>query len=214
MIEEFKSKLSSETEKIVRTGKDVRKHIAASTTEAMARFHQTKDGLLGIVRAVKEGAIRGIEGANPELAESKLRHVIDGLADGFGTAANAINLTIQESAAAGKHFAQADLTRVRDELKQLSSSFSITVDGFGGSIKSAAKEQVAALGAHASAASRQVIPVFEDALATVAKHAGDVAVEAGRAGVGGARAGVGALFQAVGTRLTQLGDRLAPKNTD
>lgn len=211
MIQELKSTLAAEVEKIVQSGTNIRERVAVLTTDGAARFHETTGGLVEIVRAVKEGAVRGAQSSIPDEAESKLRQVIGGLVDGLGTASEAIDLTLKESVSSGKQFANEGLSNARDELEQIKSTLENVMVRTGGEIKSAAVEQIDSLGAHAVAVSGKVIPVFEDALIGLTQNIGKVTRETTRAGVTGIKAGAGALFDGIGSKLSQLGRNLDSK---
>lgn len=211
MVEGLKSILAAEAEKIVESGTNIRERVAVLTADGVVRFHKTTEGMVEMARAVKEGAVRGVQSGIPDEAESKLRQVIGGLVDGLGTVSEAMDLTLKESVASGKRFVNEDLSNARDELEQIKSSLEKVMVSTGGEIKSAAAEQVNSLGNHAAAASRQVIPMIEDALSALTWNVGKVTNETSRAGVSGIKAGAGVLFDGIGSKLSQLGKNLDPK---
>lgn len=122
MIEELKSTLAAGAEKIVQSGTNIRERVAVLTADGAVRFNEATEGLVEIARAVKEGAVRGAQSGIPDDVESKLRQVIGGLVDGLGTASEAMDLTLKESVASGKRFANEGLSNARDEMKRIKSS--------------------------------------------------------------------------------------------
>jgi hypothetical protein len=208
-IEQLKKKLRDEAEAIVKAGADIRAKIAKLTRDAAAQFHHSAEGLVGLVQAVTEGAIRAANQALPDQAESSLRQVVEGLAEGFRTTAEAVDLTLQEAAAAGKRFAREDLQKVQADLKSLAQLFAETVERLAGGLKSEAAARAGAVKDHARATLQQVRPAFESAFRTLLGDADQLRREAGQAGSAAARAATGTLFTEIGARLTRLGKRLS-----
>src|SRR5262245_47195376 len=81
--------------KIVKRGGDVRAEISKLVSDATGKFHQTKDGLVDLAKAVADGAAAGVQQVAPSGGESTLRAVADGLADGFAKSAQAVRLTLE-----------------------------------------------------------------------------------------------------------------------
>lgn len=207
-IEELKARISGAAGEIVRKGKDVRGSIARLTAEAAAQFQHTAEGLAGVGRAVIQGAGKAAANALPGEGESRLREVADGLAEGFQTAAEAIDLTLRETATEGKRFAGEDLKKAHADLNAVGGMVTESLGELAQEFKQAAVGQSTSLRRHAERAFAQVKPSFESALGNLWSHCGEVTKEAGQAGAAAARSGAGMLFTEVGTRLTKLGERL------
>lgn len=207
-IEELKAKVSAAAGDIVRKGQDVRTSIAKLTADAAAQAHRTAEGLAGVGRAVIQGAGKAAAEALPGEGESRLRDVVDGLADGFRTAAEAIDLTLKETASEGRRFAGEDLKKAHADLTAVGGMFTETLGELALELKDTAAGQSTSLRSHAERAFAQVRPSFESALGQLWRHCGEVTKEAGQAGAAAARSGAGTLFTEVGTRLTRLGERL------
>src|SRR6187431_3139934 len=75
---------------IVKRGGDVRAEISKLVSDAAGKFHQTKNGVVDLAKAVAEGAAAGVQQVAPSGSESALRAVADGLADGFSKSAQAV----------------------------------------------------------------------------------------------------------------------------
>lgn len=210
-IERMQAELSRKAEAIVREGIEVRKRTAHLAAGAAALLHGTRDGLVGIANAVARGAVEAADKAVPARTEGSLRAVAEGLADGFAMAAEAVDLTVRESHAAGRRFAEEDLTRARADLKALSEMFAETVGGFAKGLRMEGFAQAGVVADHARVTFERTRPVVASALRTLTEDAFKVGGEAGRAGVAAARAAVGTLFQEVGSRLNRLGQDLAGK---
>ncbi|HAV63637.1 MAG TPA: hypothetical protein DCY13_14880, partial [Verrucomicrobiales bacterium] len=190
-IEEIKSRISGAAGDIVRKGQNVRASIAKLTTDAAKELQHTADGLANVGRAVIQGAGRAAADALPAEGESRLREVVDGLADGFRTAAEAIDLTLRESAAEGRRFAAEDIKKAQADLDAVGGMVAQTLGDFAGELKDTAVGQSNSLRQHAERAFAQVKPAFESALSNLWKHGGEVGREAGQAGAAAARAGAG-----------------------
>ncbi len=207
-IEDLKAKISGAAGDIVRKGRDVRASVARLTADAATQFQHSAEGLAGLGRTVLQGAGKAAADALPGEGESRLREVIDGVTDGLRTAAEAIDLTLKETASAGRRFADDDLKKAHADLSAVGAMLTETLGELAQDVKSTAVGQSAALRDHAQRAAAQVKPAFESALTNLWQHCGEVTKEAGQAGAAAARSGAGTLFTEVGTRLTRLGERL------
>src|SRR5512138_2328562 len=104
--------LRQQAERIAQHGRDVRAEISRLASRAAEQFHRTRDGLVGLSRAVVEGALDGARQATPAQSESVLRDVVAGLADGLAISAHAVKLTLDESRSRGTQFAREDLDKI------------------------------------------------------------------------------------------------------
>jgi len=195
--------LRQQAESIVKRGQDVRQEISKLATSAAERFHRTKDGLIGLTRAVLDGAADGArQAAQPG---SVLREVVAGLADGLATSAQALKLTIEEAKSGGRAYADEDLKKAAADFRDVSRQF-------GGVVKSSLKGlgaelagQLHNLSEHASRALDSAKPKFEAAARAAAEHPLQAGKEAVHAGAGAARQAAGVLFSELGSRLEKTG---------
>jgi len=198
--------LRQQARNIVQHGKDVRQEISRLTANATERFHQTKDGLVGLARAVIEGAVDGAkQSAQPG---SVLREVVTGLADGLSTSAEALRLTIQEAKSSGRAYADEDLKKAADDFRtvgqQLGATLKTCLKGFGAEVA----DQLHNLSDHAGRTLDSVKPVFEAAAKAAAEHPVRFGKEAVKAGAGAARQAAGVLFTELGSRLEKAGQKM------
>lgn len=207
-IDDLKQRLTQETDRIVRGGEDIRARISHLTAGAATQFHQAAAGFNDIAQAVATGAVQGAEAALPEGRESRLREVVAGLMDGLRTAAEAVELTLQESTAAGRKFAEEDLQKAHADLRTVAGLFTESAGGFVEKLGGAAAGQTTSLRDHAERAYQQSRPSVEKALTSLWIHLGEVGRETGQAGLSAARSASGTLFTELGERLTKLGRKL------
>ena len=209
-LDELKEQVRGDTESIVRQGADIARGISRLTVSAAARFQGTAEGLLGLARTVAEGAARAAGEALPDKSESPLRQVVDGLADGLRTTAEAVELTVRESRAEGRRFAHEDVRRTQDDLASLAGKFASTVADFAYASTVEAAATAAAVRDHAARAISSTRPSFEAATRALVAEAGQVGAEATKAGSAAARAATGVFFREVGARLARLGESIKP----
>jgi uncharacterized protein YukE len=208
VIDDLKQRLTQETDRIVRGGEDIRARISQLTAGAAMQFHQAAAGFNDLAQAVATGAVQGVEAALPEGRESRLREVVAGLMDGLRTAAEAVDLTLQESTAAGRKFAEEDLRKAHTDLRTVAGLFTESAGGFLEKLGGTATGQTAALRDHAVRAYQQSRPSVEKALTSLWNHLGEVGRETGQAGLSAARSASGTLFTELGERLANLGRKL------
>jgi len=200
--------LKQQAEQIVKRGRDVRQEISRLSSNAAEKFHRTKDGLLGLSRAVLDGAVAGAQQALPAERTSALREVIAGLADGLSISANALKLTLQESRATGKHFADEDLNKVAGDFRDVREKFADAVGHATKKLGGQVADQFHNLTEHASRTLDHARPAFESAIRAAAENPAQVGKEAVCAGAGAAREAAGILFSELGKRLDQAGQHL------
>ena len=209
-LDAMKERIRGDTENIVRRGANIAKEVSRLTVSAAARFQGTADGMVGLVRTVAEGAARAADESLPEKDDSKLRQVVDGLADGLRTTAEAIDLTVRESGAEGLRFAREDVRHTQDDLVSLLGMFASTVADFAYATTVEAAAGAATIRDHAAHTLERTRPSFEKAARTLVGEAGQVGGEAAAAGSAAARAAAGLFFREVGARLSRLGEVLKP----
>src|SRR5262245_33925924 len=131
-------KVREQVEQIVAQGHQVREHVAKLVTETVERSHVDQEGLVGLARSVLQGAAAALERTVPHSPDSTLRQVVDGLGDGFSSAALACRLAFEEAQAQGRTFAGEDLAKMRTDFKALGDLFVATVSGTAGKFRSLA----------------------------------------------------------------------------
>lgn len=213
-LDALKDRIRGDTENIVRRGANIAKEVSRLTVSAAARFQGTAEGMVGLARTVAEGAARAADETLPDKTESKLRQVVDGLADGLRTAAEAVDLTVRESGAEGLRFAREDVSHARDDIVSLLGMFASTVADFAYATTVEAASGAATIRDHAAHTLERTRPSFEKAARTLVGEAGSVGSEAAAAGSAAARAAAGLFFREVGARLSRLGEALKPPVSD
>lgn len=200
--------LKQQAEQIVQQGSDVREDIAQLTASSSGKFHETKEGLVGLARCVLDGAVEGAQQASPSQTESVLREVVAGLADGLAVSANALRLTIEESRSRGAQFAREDLDKIAADFRGVGDSFAQTVREALGKFGSQFTEQLRGFADHAGHAFDSARPSFQAALKAAVDHPVTLGKEALHASVGATREAIGVLFSELGKHLEKAGDYL------
>lgn len=199
--DDFISQLKQAAENLSRRGEDVRAGVSRLVSDAAGRLSTTKDGFVALVRAVSEGAAAGAAQALPEKSESVLRSVVDGLADGLGKSAHAIQLTLQESGASGTHFAKDDLNKIAHDFRTVGESFAKIIGDAVQRLGGHASGQVHSLVDHAKQTLQAARPSLEAAVAEALKNPAQLSRESVQAGASAAREAAGVLFAEIGRRL-------------
>jgi hypothetical protein len=195
------TQLKQAAESISRRGEDVRAGVSRLVSDAAGRLSTAKDGFVELVRAVSEGAVAGATQVLPEKTESVLRSVVDGLADGLGKSAHAIQLTLQESGARGMHFAKDDLNKIAHDFRSVGESFTKIVGDAMHRLGGHASDQVRSLVEHAKQTLQAARPSLEAAVAEALKNPVQLGRESVQAGASAAREAAGVLFSEIGRRL-------------
>jgi hypothetical protein len=200
--------LRQQAERIVQHGRDVRAEISRLASRAAEQFHRTRDGLVGLSRAIVEGALDGARLATAAPSESVLRDVVAGLADGLAISAHAVKLTLEESRARGTPFAREDLDKIAGDFRDVGDTFTQTVGDAAGKLGGQLAAQLRDLAGHAGRALEQARPAFESAANAAREHPAALGREALQAGAGAAREAAGILFGELAKRLEQAAQQL------
>jgi hypothetical protein len=200
--------LRQQAERIVQHGRDVRAEISRLASRTAEQYHRTRDGLVGLSRAVVEGALDGARQATPAQSESVLREVVAGLADGLAISAQAVKLTLDESRSRGTQFAREDLDKIAGDFREVGETFAQTVRDTAGKVGGELAAQLRGLAKHAGRALEQARPAFESAVKAAREDPAALGRETLRAGAGAAREAAGILFSELGKRLEQAGQQL------
>ncbi len=198
---ELTSQLKARVEALVKRGDNVRAETAHLVEQATGTFVQAKDGLTSLVKAVAEGAVEGARGTMPENAENKLRQVIEGVTDGLTKSAQAVRLTLEESAASGTRFAKEDLARIGHEFRATGEGIVDIMSHTASALGDHAKAQAHQLGEHARQTLLGIWPPLDSAL-----HA--AAADPLKLGHDTLHAATAAARQAAGVFFTRLGEAL------
>ncbi|MEZ5965662.1 MAG: DUF6781 family protein [Planctomycetota bacterium] len=194
---------------IVRRGQAVRKQVAEAVASAARDARGVAGGLAAIAHATIEGAAQGAAEAAPHGGADTLRQVVDGVGDGLATVAQALELTLLESAGEFGRYARADLDHLASDFTSLASRF---VDSVGRGLESAGEQattQARAVREHAVATLQRTWPTFAAAAATARDDPVGLGQQALAAGSGAALEASRALRRAIGRQLQRLGVALA-----
>ncbi len=197
---------------IVADGSDVRAKIADAVRQATSAIHETGESLGDVSKSVIDEAV----GAAKDEASSGtvLREVIDGVGDGFGSAAQAVDLAMAEARSKGHDFASDELRTAAADLRGLGQ---LLVETTGRAIREAGgfvKDQASDLTEHAERAANRVRPDLESAASAASGDLGGTIKEAARASAAAARQGSGTLFAMMGELMQKAGESLKVDETD
>lgn len=200
--------VKAEAEEIVTSGADVRPRLAEVVTQNACQSQQSEEGLVGLIRAVMDGAQAGLARAVPKERDDVLRQVVDALGDGLSQTALAGQLAVQEAFSISRQYRKQDLARLRDDLTAVHDLFTETVARGLASCKALTAGQIAAAQTHAKRVAQRLGPVFERVYDAVREHPVDFAREGLQAGASMGQGAAGALFHALGRMLQRAGDEL------
>ncbi len=193
---------------IVTRRTDIRPRLTEVVTQAACQSQQSGEGLVGLIRAVLDGAREGLAKSVPEDRDDVLRQVVDALGDGLSQTALAGRLAVQEAVSSSRQFAKEDLVHLRDDLTAVHDLFTETVSRGLSSCKSLTAGQVAAARKHAERVAERLGPVFTQVHDAVQERPLEFAQEGLQAGASMGQCATGALFQALGRMLQRAGDEL------
>lgn len=193
---------------IVKRGGDVRAEISKLVSDAAGKFHQTKNGVVDLAKAVAEGAAAGVQQVAPSGSESALRAVADGLADGFSKSAQAVRLTIEESAKKGSQFAREDLDKILKDFRSLGdTAFEITgrlARSCGGQLSS----QLQTLLDHTKSTLQNLRAPLESVITAARQDPAGLGKQTLHAGAAATRQAAGVFFSEIGRHLQSAGERI------
>lgn len=196
---------------IIADGSDVRGKIADAVRQAASAIHETGESLGDVSKSVIDEAVGA---AKDEASSGKvLREVIDGVGDGFGSAAQAVDLAMAEARSKGHEFASDEMRAAADDLRSLGQ---LLVETTGRALREAGsfvKDQAADLTEHAERAANRVRPDLESAASAATGDLGGTIKEAARAGASAARQGSGTLFALMGELMQKAGKTLKVDET-
>ncbi len=200
--------VKAQAEEIVSGGSEIRPRLAEVVTQAACQSQQSGEGLVSLIRAVLDGAHKGLARSLPEDRDDVLRQVVDALGDGLAQTALAGQLAVQEAASASRQYTGEDMVRLRDDLIAVRDLFTETVAQGLKTCKALTADQVATARTHAERVANLLQPVLVRTLDAVRQHPVVFARESLQAGVSAGQYAAGALCQALGRMLQRAGDEL------
>jgi hypothetical protein len=204
--------VKAQAEEIVASGADVRPRLAEVVTRNACQSQQSGEGLVGLVKAVMDGARVGLVRAVPENRDDVLRQVVDALGDGLSQTALAGRLALEEADGSFRLYTTEDLARFSNDLKAVHDLFMETVDRGLTACKALTAAQAAAARTHAGRVAERLRTELEVLNDFIREHPFSFAREGLEAGVSAAQGAAGALFQALGRMLQRAGDKLRKEN--
>lgn len=199
---------------IVAEGQDVRGRISNVVTERADKMPTNRKGLIDLSRSVLDSATAALDKAVPHDRENILRQVIDGLGDGFSTAALATRLAIEEARSEEKRFAEEDMAQIKKDLQSVTDLFEESVSQAARGFRSMSQTEATSLRKHAEQTAKRVLPAIESALIAIEQHPLQFGRETVAASVQMARQTLGSLFSAIGRQMVHAGKRFAGERAD
>lgn len=197
---------SQAAERIASGGDDVRERVRRLVVETAAGRPLKLSEMRDEASKILEGAQRGVEEISEERRGTVLAEVIDGLSDGFSRAAYATKLAIEEAEGRGQRFADEDIKKATEDLKDLEKMFVDTVSEFARHTGGKLRDQADDLVTHAKRSAQSMRPGIESAIGAAAKHPLQFTKESAAAGVDAARRATGSLLQAAAGFLAGAGE--------
>lgn len=207
MADMFKNQI----EEIVKSGDRVRERVADAVRAAARGAESSASRLSDLSGQAMSGAMDAVDRSTPEEAESTLRQVVDGLADGLGQTAQATKLAVEEAAGEGKRFADEDLKTAAQDFKAIGEMFVETVGKSVSALGAESATQFNNVSEHAHRAFDRVRPTVEDAARAAATDPVGLAGDAATTATNLAREAAGGLFSSVGKLLQSAGEKVDPK---
>lgn len=187
---------------IVQDGHQIRANTAEAVREALGILEKADDTLAAIFDAVIGNTLGAAsEHIDAAGSDSVLREVIDGLGDGFESAALAVELTLDEAKSDARQFAEEDLNTTADDLSSLRERLVESAKQTAHRWKDRADGHASNLVEHVDRTASRVRPALESAAAAALRDVKGLAKQS-------AGAGAAATREAIGTLLTELGRRI------
>jgi len=180
-------------EKIAAEGADVRERVRRLVLD-------TAGGGVGLktlresASSILSGVSRAVRDAGQDESRTVLNETVQGISDGFASAAQATKLAMQEAEGRGTQFTQDEVKRTADDLRTLEKMLVDLVSDTTGKLTGEARGQAGAVLEHARRAAESMRPSIESALETATRNPGKLAGETASAGADTARGAVGSLF--------------------
>ncbi len=203
--------VKAQAEKIVTSGADVRPRLAEVVTKNASQSQESGEGLIGLVRAVLDGARAGLARAVPKDRDDALRQVVDALGDGLSQTALASRLAVEEAVCASQQFSKEDMRRLREDLTAIRDMFTETVARAMASSQALTANQIAAARKHAERVAESIRPAVAEALGAIRQHPIESAREGLHAGIAAGQGAAASLFETLGRMLERAGHQIRPE---
>lgn len=193
---------------IVEDGRAIRADTADAVREALGIAHHVDDSLAEIFDSVIDGAL-GAASQKIDAADTEdvLREVVDGLGDGFESAALALELTLKEAQSGAKSYPSDDVDNTADELNSTSSRLVNAAQRLAGASPIQTEGRAAAIIKHAENTATRIRPVIKKAVKTALGDAQGFAKQAAGAGAAATREAIGTLLSELGSRIRKTDDK-------
>lgn len=207
-LESLQEQLRQQAQTIAQQGAQVREKISELSAGAADQFYGTAEGLVGLTRAVMNGAAEGARQATARPEGAVLREVIQGLSEGLGKSALALQLTLAESQSQGARFAREDLEHAASDFRQAAEMLAEVAGTAAGRLGMQAADQAREMAEHARKSLEALRPPLEAALDAAKEHPVNFSKAAWHTGAAAARHATGTLFKELAARLDRTGERL------
>lgn len=198
----------------VESGDQIRESIHRLIVELTRGPSGRTDALRSGVREILESATEVVRRMPPEESDSALRSVIDGVASGVRSVAQATAYAVQEASARGKRFAGEDLSRMAEDFSSIGQIVVELVARTSERIGTETGAGVRELGTHAQRAMESVAPTLKETVASLTQHPVQTAAEAAGIAVRSGRLLAGSLLSAVSGVLSGAAEVLDPDRTN
>jgi polyhydroxyalkanoate synthesis regulator phasin len=175
---EARDRVRREAKEIADAGSQVRARVRRLLVESIEAGRLSAEEINRVTDRIVEGALEGAADERSDERQRVFREVVDGLADGYQTAANATRIAVEEATSQGASYAREELDRVGDDLRALDEMFVDTVRTALKRARGQASESARDLAAHAERSSEQIRPSISAALAALRDQPGRVAAGA------------------------------------
>jgi hypothetical protein len=200
-----------QAERIAAEGEDVREQVRQLIADTVHDRRLSLEQLNTVAQSVLEGAASGVREATSERQDSVLRSVVDGIGDGYAAAADATRQAVEDATQRGKHFAEQDLKRAWEDLRELDSRFFRVISATAQRGWGALTGQASAVQDQARRAGESIRPSAEQALRALKEHPVQFGSEAAAAGVEATRQTAGRLLNVMAGILQGAGDALSDR---
>ncbi len=201
---------------VVEEGRDVQEKVRQLTLRIIsgrsldiASVRETASAVLRGARAgFKEAAERS--SAQADVAREHVREAVKGLDVALSQFAEAAKLSLEEAAGRAQKYSKDDLTRAREDLSRLETTFVDTLQTSASTAKDAAGDIFRDLAAHARTHGSAIGTQLKDTLSVFARHIGSAGREQVGAGLHLARNTADIMRQIAAGVLKGLAERMQP----
>lgn len=202
--------ISESIREIIESGKDVGNGVRALVVDLLQKRSQPVEAVRNSVNEILTTTEDVVRRSAPEQADSVLRKVIDAVASGVQTVAQATNYAVQEAAARGQRFAGDDVDFAKKNLKAASEILVDTVKYAANRTASETKTAAVELKTHAERAVEAVRPTITATLDALRESPVQLASETAGTALRGGRLATGAFLSAISDVLSSAAGMLDP----